>query len=310
MKIVYAGAPEFSVAPLKKIIESGFDVIALLTQPDKPVGRKAILTPTPLKAFALERGIPVLDYSRVRDHIAELSALGADCMVTCAYGQILTKEVLDVFPLGVYNVHASLLPKYRGASPIQQCIACGDCVTGVTVMRTDVGLDTGDMLLQREIQIAPEDTAGTLSEKLSVLGGECIVEALCLIGKGEAKFTPQDNSRACLCKKICKEGCFIDFSESAQTIVNRIRAMNPAPLCYSYLGEKLVNFFTAAVCTETGGERTGEVFRADKTGIYVRAGEGCVKILELQAEGGKKLRAADFVNGRKISVGDVFGGKR
>ena len=308
MRYIYAGAPAFSVPPLQQMLAAGFCVCAVLTRPDRPVGRRARLTPTPLKAFAQEAGIPVLDYERVRDHAADLAALGADALVTCAYGQILTQEVLDAFPRGVYNIHASLLPRWRGASPIQHAVWAGDAETGITVMRTDVGLDTGDMLLVREIPIAPDDTAATLSDKLSALGGECIVEALRKIEDGAAVFAPQPNEGVTLCKKIKKEECAVDFSKTSAEICNLIRAMNPAPLAFSYLRGAPVNLFFAqpAEAERAEGARAGEVVRADKTGIYVRAGEGIVRILELQAAGGKRMRAADFVNGRKIAVGDVF----
>ena len=308
MKIVYAGAPAFSVAPLKSMLEAGFEVCAVLTQPDKPVGRKAVLTPTPLKAFAAECGIPVLDFPKVREHVAELSAVGADCMVTCAYGQILTAEVLAAFSLGVYNIHASLLPRWRGASPIQHALLAGDEVTGITVMRTDVGLDTGDMLLVRKTAIDPDDTAETLAAKLSLLGGECIVEALRDLAAGTAVFVPQPEAGVTLCKKIRKEECAVDFRKTPQEVCDLIRAMNPAPLAYAYLRGAPVNLYFAvpAPAEEAGGAQAGEVVRADKTGIYVRTGEGVVKVLELQAAGGKRMRAADFVNGRKIAVGDVL----
>ena len=159
MQYIYAGAPAFSVPPLQQMLAAGFCVCAVLTRPDRPVGRRARLTPTPLKAFAQEAGIPVLDYERVRDHAADLAALGADALVTCAYGQILTQEVLDAFPRGVYNIHASLLPRWRGASPIQHAVWAGDAETGITVMRTDVGLDTGDVLLRRALPLDGTETA-------------------------------------------------------------------------------------------------------------------------------------------------------
>ncbi len=308
MKIVYAGAPEFSVAPLKKLLEEGFCVAAVVTQPDKPVGRKAVMTPTPLSAFARGAGIPVYAFPKIREHVSELRSLGADLMVTCAYGQILTQEVLDAFPMGVYNIHASLLPRWRGASPVQHAVLSGDPVTGVTVMKTDAGLDTGDMLLRREIPVLPEDTAGSLSEKLSALGGECIAEALRALQEGRASFEKQDGSLSTLCKKIRKEDCAVDFSESAATVCRLIRAMAPAPLAYAYLNGKLVNFYFAEPAEGCG--RAGEVVRADKTGIYVAAADGAVRVTELQAEGGKKMRAADFVNGRKAAVGDVFAKER
>ena len=163
MRYIYAGAPAFSVPPLQQMLAAGFCVCAVLTRPDRPVGRRARLTPTPLKAFAQEAGIPVLDYERVRDHAADLAALGADALVTCAYGQILTQEVLDAFPRGVYNIHASLLPRWRGASPIQHAVWAGDAETGITVMRTDVGLDTGDVLLRRALPLDGTETAGGLA---------------------------------------------------------------------------------------------------------------------------------------------------
>ena len=312
MKLIYAGAPAFSVPPLRAVLAAGHTVAAVVTQPDKPAGRKAVLTPTPLKTFALENGIPVLDFARLRDHAADLSALGAPCMVTCAYGQILTEELLAAFPAGVYNVHASLLPRWRGASPIQHAILAGDAETGVTIMRTDVGLDTGDVLLARSLPIGGEDTAATLSEKLSRLGGECIAEALALLEEGRAVFTKQDDSRAMLCKKIKKEDCLVDFSRPAKQICNLIRAMDPAPLAYAYLRGGPVNLCAAAPCEGAAfglePAAPGTVVRADKAGVFVAAGEGFVRVLELQAAGGKRLRAADFVNGRKAASGDVFGG--
>lgn len=310
MRIVYAGAPEFSVAPLKSLTDAGFCAVAAVTQPDKPVGRKAILTPTPLKSYALSQGIPVYDFAKIREHVSELRSFGADVMVTCAYGQLLTQEVLSAFPKGVYNIHASLLPRWRGASPIQHAILAGDEKTGVTVMKTDIGLDTGDMLLCEEMAVSPADTAATLSEKLSLLGGGCIVRALKELEAGTAVFTKQDGARATLCKKIRKEECVVDFSRPAKEVCDLIRAMNPSPLAYAFVNGKLVNFYFAEPCECAESAETGRVVRADKTGVYVAAGGGCVKITELQLEGGKRMRAADAVNGRKIAVGDVFAKER
>ena len=307
MKIIYAGAPAFSVMPLAALQDAGFEVAAVVTQPDKPTGRKAVLTPTPLKSFALSRDIPVLDFAKIRDHIAELKEIGADAMVTCAYGQILTQQVLDSFPAGVYNIHTSLLPRWRGASPVQHAILAGDKETGVTVMRTDIGLDTGDILLQEKIEISLSDTAATLSERLSQMGAKLIVAALRAVQEGTAVFRRQLQEGATLCKKICKEECLVDFSKPAEELSCLIRAMSPEPLAFSRLHGKLVNFYFAEAAEGDAEGACGEVVRADKTGIYVKTGRGILKISELQQEGGKKLKAADFVNGRKISVGDVFG---
>ena len=304
MKIVYAGAPAFSRPPLEKLLSAGHTVAAVLTQPDKPFGRKARLTPTPLKAFAVQEGIPVLDFARVREHAAELSATGADLMVTCAYGQLLTREVLDAFPRGVYNIHASLLPRWRGASPIQHAILAGDAKTGVTVMKTDEGLDTGDVLLSRPLSLDGTETAGTLSQKLSALGGECIADALALLEKGEAPLTPQAGE-ATLCKKIKKEQCLLDFSRPAEELSRLVRAMNPQPLAWSLLRGAPVNFYYAL--PEEGEGAPGQIVRADKTGIYIAAGGGVLRVTELQFAGGRPVRAADAVNGRKVCAGDVFG---
>ena len=309
MKLIYAGAPVFSITPLRALLDAGFCVCAVITQPDKPAGRKAVMTPTPLKAYAAERGIPVYDFARIRDNVANLRQIGADCMVTCAYGQILTQEVLQSFPMGVYNIHTSLLPRWRGASPVQHALRAGDAKTGVTIMRTDAGLDTGDILLQEETDITAQDTAESLSERLSALGGECIVRALKQVCEGCACFRKQPSEGVTLCKKIRKQECELDFARPAKELCCLIRAMNPEPLAFTTLHGKLVNLYSACVqCKRVSGE-CGEVVRADKTGIYVKAGEGVLQILELQQEGGKRMRAADFVNGRKIVVGDRFGGQ-
>ena len=308
MRYIYAGAPAFSVPPLQQMLAAGFCVCAVLTRPDRPVGRRARLTPTPLKAFAQEAGIPVLDYERVRDHAADLAALGADALVTCAYGQILTQEVLDAFPRGVYNIHASLLPRWRGASPVQHAVLAGDEYTGVTVMRTELGLDSGDMLLSRRVLVG-EKTAGELLAELSALGAEAIVEALKKVESGTAVFTPQGEEGVTFCKKIKKEDCRVDFSRPAQEVCRLVRAMCPEPLAFTALRGGLINLLAAQPApAEAGTGQPGEVLRADKRGILVQAGEGCVRILSLQFEGGKPLRAADAVNGRKISPGDVLGG--
>ncbi len=307
MKIIYAGAPAFSVVPLSALLDAGFEVAAVVTQPDKPTGRKAILTPTPLKSFALSRNIPVLDFAKIRDHIQEQKDTGADAMVTCAYGQILTQQVLDCFASGVYNIHTSLLPRWRGASPVQHAILSGDKETGVTVMRTDIGLDTGDILIREKTEITPVDTAATLSERLSQIGAKLIVEALRTVETGKAVFCKQPQEGVTLCKKIRKEECLVDFSKSAEELSCLIRAMSPEPLAFSHLHGKLVNFYFAEEMEGDAEGAPGQVIRADKSGIYVLTGSGILKILELQQEGGKKLKAADFVNGRKISVGDVFG---
>lgn len=307
MNIVYAGADaRISESPFRAILAAGFSVVAVVTQPDRPVGRKKVLTPNPIKVCAQAAGVPVYDFARIRDHAAELAALGADVMVTCAYGQILTQEVLDAFPGGVYNIHASLLPRWRGASPVQHAVLAGDEYTGVTVMRTELGLDTGDMLLQASVPVG-QKTAGQLLAELSALGAEMIVKALSALSAGTAVFTPQGSEGVTLCKKIRKEDCRVDFSRPAAEICRLVRAMNPEPLAFTLLHGRLVNLFEAEPLPAEGEGAPGTVVRADKSGIAVRAGEGCVRITCLQLEGGRPLRAADAVNGRKVAPGDVFG---
>lgn len=304
MKIVFAGSPEFAVPVLQKLSENGKEITAVITQPDKPVGRKKILTPTPVKAFALERGLPVYDFKRIRDNAEILQNLGADIMITCAYGQILTREVLDCFKGGVWNIHASLLPKFRGASPIQSAILAGETHTGVTVMKTELSLDTGDMLLVKRCEIG-DMTCGELSKKLSMLGAEAAIEAVELLEKGNVQLLMQDDSKATFCKKITKTDGKIDFKNSAFNVYKQIKAFSPEPAAYCLYNGAPLNIFNAELCAERG-ERAGEVLFADKRGIAVACGEGSVIITELQPSGGKRMRASDFVNGRKIKAGDIL----
>lgn len=305
MKVVFAGTPAFAVPSLEAILAAGHEVVGVVTQPDAPQGRKGVLTPPPVKEAALAHALTVLQPEKIRLETEKLRALGADVMVTCAYGQILTEDVLDSFPLGVYNIHASLLPKYRGASPIQWAVLNGDETTGITVMKTELGLDTGDILLQRSLSVG-EDTAGELSERLAALGGECIAEALALLERGEAELTPQ-SGEVSLVKKITREAAKVDFSAPAAHIVRLIRGMNPSPVAYAFLAGQTVNFFRAERAEWQGEEGCGTVLTdAPKQGLLVKCGDGAVKITELQLAGGKRLRAADLLNGRKIQKGQKF----
>lgn len=301
MKIVYAGSPEYAVASLQAILQAGYEVVAVVTQPDKPTGRKRILTPTAVKAFALSNGLPVFDFDKIREHAEELSALGADIMITCAYGQLLTEKVLGVFPMGVYNLHASLLPQLRGASPIQSAILQGLKYTGVTVMKTVLALDAGDILLSKKIEIGNE-TAAQLSEKLSSLSAEAAVEALEILKKGTPVLTPQDGAQATFCKKITKEEAKIDFALSAKQVANVINAYSPSPAAFAFLNGAAINLLSATPCDGTG--ECGTVISADKKGVVIVCGSGAVCVKTLQFSGGKPLTAADAANGRKIKAGD------
>lgn len=304
MKIVFAGSPDFAVPALKNLIQSGKKVVAVITQPNKPVGRKQVLTPTPVKAFALSAGLPVYDFKKIKENCDILKNLNADIMITCAYGQILTQEVLNCFKSGVWNIHASLLPKYRGASPVQSAILGGESHTGVTVMRTELALDTGDMLLVKRCEVGSL-TAGELGAKLSELGAEAAVEAAELLEKGAPQLLMQDEAKATYCKKIQKEDGRLDFTRSPQYICRLIKAFSPSPAAFCNFGGAILNVYNAEPCALSGG-KAGEVLCADKRGVAVSCGDGAILITELQPAGGKRMKAADFVNGRKIKAGDIL----
>lgn len=309
MKIVYAGTPSFAVAPLKKIIENGYTVVGVITQTDKPQGRKGILTPPPVKTFAESQNIPVLQPVKLRDELDEVRKLGGDILITCAYGQILNEETLSSFEKGVWNIHAGLLPKYRGASPIQSCILAGEKTTGASIMKTELGLDSGDILLVEETQIGEKETYGELSSRLSEIGADAIVKALKMIETGEISLQKQATDGVQIVRKIGKEQAKIDFSKTADEIVNLVRAMNPEPTAYSTINGLKVNVFLAEKCEEFACEdgKKGEVLcDSPKKGLIVKCLDGAVKILELQPAGGKRIKGSDFLNGRKAKKGDTF----
>ncbi len=310
MKIVYAGTPEFAVAPLKAILENGFKVVGVITQADKPQGRKGILTPPPVKEFALEKGIAVLQPNKIRDELDAVKALGGDILITCAYGQILTQAVLDCFEKGVWNIHAGLLPQYRGASPIQSCILAGETQTGVSIMKTELGLDSGDILLVEKTQIKETETYGELSERLSTIGARAIVQALNTLQSGEYTLTPQGEENVQTVRKINKEHAKIDFCKTAKEIVNLVRAMNPAPVAFGEIDGNKINVYSAEqaeLCEEEKGAVCGEILTdSPKRGLLVKCKDGAVKLTQVQASGGKKMSGSDFLNGRKVKRGQVF----
>ena len=314
MKIVFAGTPEFAVAPLQHIVDHGFEVVGVITQADKPQGGKGGLAPPPVKVLAEKLGIPVLQPDKIRDQVESVRALGGEIMITCAYGQILTQEVLDSFPMGVWNIHAGLLPAYRGASPIQSCILNGERKTGVSVMKTELGLDCGDILMEEEPPIEATETYGELSNRLSVLGAELIVKALHKLKSGEYTLTSQGDEGVNIVRKIGKEHAKIDFSKTALEIVDLVRGMNPAPVAYSELDGNTVNVYRAEKAVLNEEEQTalttavfGEVLSdRPKRGLLVKCADGAVKLTEVQASGGKRITGGDFINGRKAKKGQVF----
>lgn len=314
MRIVFAGTPEFAVLPLQKIIEAGYEVVGVVTQTDKPQGRKGILTPPPVKTFALEKGIPVLQPQKIREEISALKALGGDIMITCAYGQILTQAVLDCFAKGVWNIHAGLLPAYRGASPIQSCIISGERETGVSVMHTELGLDTGDILCVEKTEIAENETYGELSDRLSAIGAELIVKALKILETGEYTLTAQGEQGANTVRKIHKEQAKIDFKKSVKEIVDLVRGTNPAPVAYTQAGDMKINVYRAEKATLDEAETAtfeaavcGEILSdSPKRGLLVKCADGAVKLTQVQAAGGKIIGGGDFLNGRKVQKGQVL----
>ena len=302
MKLVFAGTPAFAVPSLEALAEK-FDIAAVLTQPDKPQGRKGVLTPSPVKAAALARGIPVLQPEKLKADFSALAAVRADLMVTCAYGQILTQEVLDLFPLGVWNVHASLLPAYRGAAPIARAIIGGERETGVTIMKTDAGLDTGDMFLRGSLPVAETDTCGTLTEKLSVLGAKLIAEAVARIARGEVVLEKQGEGS--VCRKVARTP--VDFTRPAAEVSALIRGLSPAPLAYAKAGELMLNCYQARVLPDAEEAPAGTVLAASAgQGLVVRCADGAVRLTEVQPAGGKRMADTAFCNGGKLRRGDTF----
>lgn len=306
MRVVFMGTPDFALYSLDALCRSEHKVVAVVTQPDRPGNRGAVVF-SPVKKYALEHDIPVLQYEKIRkEGISDLKSLNADIFVTAAYGQILSREILDIPTHGIVNVHASLLPKYRGSSPIQWALIKGERETGVTIMQTAEGLDTGDILLQKSIEIAENDTAGTLFDKLGMLGAESLMEYLDSLEKG-IKISPikQDEKSASYYPMLKKTDGKIDWSLSAKEICNRVRGVTPWPGAYTHIGGKILKLFGVKPCTASGS-KCGDVLKADKSGIIIACGKGSVCIDELQLEGKRRMSCAEFVNGNKLSVGEVI----
>ena len=303
MKIIFAGTPAFALPSLVALHAAGHEITAVLTQPDAPQGRKGVLTPPPVKIKAQELGIPVLQPARLRDEAELLRTVGAPLMVTCAYGQLLTQEILDLFPRGVWNVHASLLPAYRGAAPIARCIIDGADKTGVTIMKTDIGMDTGDLFLTEECAITEEDTCRTLTEKLADTGARLIVSALEKIERGDVSLVKQGEGT--VCKKVARTE--VDFSRSAQEVSALIRGLSPAPLAFGRIGALTLNFYNAQAVSNDDAVPCGTVLcDQPKEGFLVKCGAGAVQITQVQPAGGKLMSARDFLNGRKVQKGQRF----
>lgn len=305
LKIVFMGTPDFSAEVLSNLAAE-HNVVAAVTGPDKPVGRGYALRPSPLKVRAAELGIPVLQYEKVsRDGLGEIAALAPDLGVTAAFGQILSEKFLSLFPLGVLNVHASLLPKYRGASPIQWALLNGDHETGVTIMRTVKEVDAGDILLQKRIPIGEKETAGELFDSLAKLGGEAICEAVDALADGRVVFTPQNAAEATHCGMITKADGKIDFRRGARELDCFVRGMTPWPSAWFELGGKRVKVFAAE--RAEGHGTPGEVIAASPAqGLVVACGDGAVRLAALQPEGKSRMSDTAYLMGHGIEKGTVL----
>lgn len=309
MKIVFLGTPEFAVAPLDALARAGHDVACVVAQPDRPAGRGQALREPATKAWARARGVPVLQPEKVRDGrlAAELRALAPELLVVVAYGRILGGDLLTLAPHGAVNVHASLLPRWRGAAPIQWALAAGDRETGVTLMHMDAGLDTGDLLLQRVLAIAPDETSAALHDRLAVLGAAAIVEGLPLLEAGRLTPVRQDGARATLARIIQKEDGRLDFARPAAELAARVRAFTPWPGAFTTLGGRLLKVHAARALPSGAGLAPGEA-RPSGDGLLIGCGEGSALLLaEVQLEGKKRLSAADFVKGQPVAAGTVLG---
>lgn len=312
LKIVFMGTPDFAVPALQALVREGFQVVCCVTQPDRASGRGGRVTMPPVKKCALEHGIPVLQPDRVRDTacVQALRAFHADFFVVAAFGQILPKEVLDIPRCGCINIHASLLPRFRGAAPIQHAILEGDEETGITIMKMDEGCDTGDILLQERVPITGEDTGGSLFDKLSGLGAELITKALPDIASGKLRGIAQDDTLATDAPKLSKEMGVIDWSEETRLIERRIRAFNPWPSATTTLAGKPLKILAARVGAFSNAEADpvpGCVLSATKQGLFVKTADGVLQILRLQPQGKKEMDASAFLNGNPLESGTVLG---
>ena len=304
------GTPEFAVPSLDMLLKEGYDVVAVVTQPDKPKGRGNKMALPPVKEYAIEHGIDVLQPQKVKtaEFADIIGNINPDLLVTAAYGKILPKSVLDIPKYGCINVHGSLLPKYRGAAPIQWSIIDGEKVTGITTMFTDVGMDTGDMLLKGEIEITEDMTAGELHDKLSLLGAEVLKETLVKLKSGVLERTPQSDSEAKYASMMTKDTGLIDWTKSAKEIQNLVRGTNPWPGAYTYYnGEKMKIWVTTVVSDNRHEIRPGTICEVSKNGIIVACGTGKLNVYEVQFESCRKMCVEDYICGHKMDEGEILG---
>ena len=306
LRVAFAGTPEFAACALEAILAAGYDVPLVLTQPDRPAGRGMKLTPSAVKQLALARGIAVDQPEKLRteEQRARLAACAPDLLVVAAYGLILPKAVLELPRLGCLNIHASLLPRWRGAAPIHRAIEAGDAETGITIMQMDEGLDTGAMLLRRALPIAADDTTASLHDRLAALGGECIVDALAALQRGELVATPQPAEGVTYAAKIGRAEAAIDWTRPAAEIERAMRAFDPFPGAASSLRDTVVKCWSGKVVPGSG--EPGSVLAVDDEGITIACGRDALRCTVLQRPGSKRLPAGEFLRGFPVSAGERF----
>ncbi len=310
MRIAFLGTPEFAVPSLDALVNAGYDVVGVFTQPDRPAGRGHKLVASPVKLCAQKHGLNVYQFEKLRapEGVAALKSLDIDFMITAAFGQILNAELLNIPKRGTVNVHASLLPRHRGSAPINRCILEGDKTAGITTMLTDVGIDTGDMLLQRATEIGEYETAGELTERLSKIGAELLIETLGKYISGEIQPIPQDASLATYEPMLNKEMSEIDWTKSAVEISRSVRGLNPWPCAQTTCEGGRLKIYMAKPCEESVNAKPGEVVVSSaKEGLIVACGTGTLELVEIQAPGAKRMNAKTYLNGKKIEIGTRFG---
>ncbi|BBF43027.1 methionyl-tRNA formyltransferase [Lachnospiraceae bacterium KM106-2] len=309
MRVVFMGTPDFSVPTLEKLIEAKHEVVAVVTQPDKPKGRGKSVQCSPVKEAALAHGIEVFQPVKVREPecVEKLRTYNADVFVVVAFGQILPKEILDMPKYGCVNVHGSLLPKYRGAAPIQWAVIDGEKTSGVTTMMMDVGIDTGDMLLKSEITLDEKETGGSLFDKLKDIGADLLVETLAKIEAGTITPEKQDDSQSNYAKMLTKSFGIIDFKKPAVQIERLIRGLNPWPSAYTTYGGKTLKIWSADVLNENFDGEIGQIVKLTKNEMIVKTGEGALSLQEVQLEGKKRMDIESFLRGRHVEENGILG---
>ena len=309
MRIIFMGTPEFAVPSLTAMLEHGEEVVAVVTQPDRPRGRGRKVVPSPIKMVAEKAGLDVLQPTKIRTEgfLDELRSYRPDLIVVTAYGRILPKSLIELPPYGTINVHASLLPKYRGAAPIQWAVINCEKETGVTIMQMDEGLDTGDILHPGSLPIAEDDTAGTLAEKLAGLGGQLLIEALDRLREGTLVAVQQDDSQATLAPPLEKENGRIQWEMPAERISGLIRGLDPWPTAYTFLDGERYRFFRPKVLAEGVAAKPGTLVKVAREGLHVATGDGLLAVAEVQREGGRRMPVQAFLQGNPLNEGIVFG---